>query len=157
MQLGTVLATVIGALVGLLVTLLTNATKWYLDRGDRWEGYKKEAFTDCLAAFNVTQQEIFALAVDDNLLAMEGQRGEKVRAAFAGNGLLKSYELVLLLGEDDVGAAAETAFQRLRGLRDKVAEGRGDNDPKHKEMSIEYAEALSKLRKSMRKELRKRR
>ncbi|MFF7678279.1 hypothetical protein [Actinacidiphila glaucinigra] len=145
------LSTIVGAMVGLGAALLSDVVRWRRERNDRRLSVQREIYVDYLSALHRASQSLRAVSLGDH--SEDVPRNLAARAAMRDAGLVEAREHLVLTAPERVVRAAEAAFQSLRVLRDRIAQGQGMGCPEYEADLTSYSAHLQVLRNAVRDDL----
>ncbi|WKX73588.1 hypothetical protein [Streptomyces sp. XD-27] len=145
------LSTVVGAMVGLGSALLSDGLRWKRERNDRRLSVQREIYVAYLGALHLASQSLRAVSLGDH--SEDVPRNLAARAAMRDAGLVETREHLVLTAPEAVVQAADAAFQSLRVLRDRIAQGQGMGSPEYEADLSSYNLHLQVLRNAVRDDL----
>ncbi|MFG3112812.1 hypothetical protein ACGF4C_00270 [Streptomyces sp. NPDC048197] len=144
-------STVVGAVVGLGSALLSDGVRWKRERNDRRLSVQREIYVAYLSSLHRASQSLRAVSLGDH--PEDVPRNLAARAAMRDAGLVETREHLVLTAPERVVQAADSAFQSLRVLRDRIARGQGMGSPEYEADLSSYNLHLHTLRNAVRDDL----
>ncbi|WP_159041572.1 hypothetical protein [Streptomyces sp. WM4235] len=123
----TLVSTVLGAVVGLGSAFLLERVRWGRERDERQLSAQRDIYVAYLAALHEANQALRMVSLGGH--PPEVSRDLAARAAFREVGLVQVREHIALTASEPVVLAADAAFQALRALRDRIAQGQDVHTP----------------------------
>ena len=146
----TVLATVTGGAAALLGSVVAHALSSREERRRSNSTERRDAYVAYLTALDAAFMAMRRLADPHDRPA---DLASRVDRAFGDSGVYQSRQRVLLAGNPSVVSPAEVALHRIGDLRDAVRDGAKRRTIEYHNIYHPYAEALWRLRLSIRKDL----
>ncbi|MFD4572011.1 hypothetical protein ACFWNK_02240 [Streptomyces sp. NPDC058417] len=145
----TLLSAVVGAVIATSSAALLDRFRWRRERHDRLLGVRRSLYGDYLACLSEARNAFRSLARDLDATATARER--TARDGFAA--CYGARYQMSITASQEVYEASETAFRRLRDVRDLAAAGAAPDDAAYEEGRIRYEDALTGLRAAMRRDL----
>ncbi|WP_405892008.1 hypothetical protein OG612_13785 [Streptomyces sp. NBC_01527] len=150
MQWITLFSTIVGAAIATASAMLLDRQRWRRERLDRETQTRRNLYGEYLASLSEARHACGNVARDPDM--EPSTRRTTAREAF-GPCIGLRYQMTIS-APGRVVDASESAFRRLRDLRDRVMEGVLATEPAYLEGRRSYDDALAVLRARMREDLR---
>ncbi|QEV59676.1 hypothetical protein [Streptomyces spectabilis] len=138
-------------MVGLGSALLSESLRWKREHNDRRLSAQREIYVAYLSALHRASQSLRAVSLGDH--SEDVPRHLAARAAMRDAELVETREHLVLTAPETVVQAADAAFQSLRVLRVRIAQGQGMGSPEYEADLATYNLHLQVLRNAIREEL----
>ncbi|MBH1937098.1 hypothetical protein I5Q34_22985 [Streptomyces sp. AV19] len=149
MEWTSLVGTVVGAVVTTASAVLPDRRRRHRERGERETAVRRALYAEYLAVLAEARTGCAVLARDTG--RDPADRFTAAREVFAPCERLR-YQMAVTAPPVLV-EAAHTAHRRLRDFRDRVIEGALEHEPRYRESTAAFNEALAELRALMREDL----
>jgi hypothetical protein len=146
-----VVATLLGTAFGVASTLLVDRRKWDRERRQNQHDLRRGVYVRLLAALNLTQQELYALA--RRAVTDLEDRERAALASYGSNGLLAAHEELTITAPGVIREASEATVLALREIRNVIARGHLRIAPEYVGAYRQYQLSRDDLRAAMRNDL----
>ncbi|MFG3281585.1 hypothetical protein [Streptomyces sp. NPDC048111] len=145
----TLASAVVGALIATASAALLDRSRWRREQEDRITAARRVLYGEYLACLSQARNDFRSLA--RNQTAGLAERERSARDSFAPCYGVR-YQMSITAASSVV-LASESAFRRLRDVRDLAAAGTRAGDVDYSGGRAEYEAALTRLRDAMRRDL----
>jgi hypothetical protein len=146
-----VLGTALGAVIGLGSAYLNDKVRWRREQLRDRLTVRRELYASYIAALTETH-ETMREASQDRTLPADARR-DAVHRSFREGGAYASRYQIGIMADQKVLDAAETAFQRMRDIRDLLAVGTSTDSAEYKQARLQWGASLRGMQQAMREEL----